>query len=422
MAKRVLTETDLWDIVLGGSALATGGGGTGPTRAQFESVVRPALARGLQPALIDAADVPEDALVYMAAGVGGGVRREEKEHNLANPGWEARWSPGYDQNTWIQHQLDELDELYPTSSWSERPDGNFRSRAEQRLQELVGKESYGYMPFEIGPNVYSTLLDAAAKGKPVVDCDTAGYRAVPEVSLCSFNIHEVAPGPVTLATAWGDIMVIEKVLNWQRLEDISRHVAVSCGGGVGGMAAIPGGVVARTAVIGTISKAMQVGRAMREAIDRGVDPVSAGADAAGGRVLFRGRVLVRLNEDKGAFIWGDERLEGSGEFADHTFKIWYKNENHMSWLDGRPYVMSPDLVTVVDAQSGYGLSNFSLTDWAWGREVGVIGVPCDPVWHTERGVRIFHPARWGFACDYTPFEEVVQRPLLSSMATTAAAR
>src|SRR4051812_42503707 len=109
MATRLLDAIDLWDMAVGGAALATGGGGVGPTREQFDSVVGPALQRGARPALVDAADVPDNELVYIGAGVGGGVRREEKERWLANPGWEARWRPGFDPAAWIQSQLDELD-------------------------------------------------------------------------------------------------------------------------------------------------------------------------------------------------------------------------------------------------------------------------------------------------------------------------
>lgn len=407
MVTHNLDITDLWDISVGGGALATGGGGVGPSREQFEAAVGPALADGRQPRLIDPADLPDDALIYMSAGVGGGVRREEKERWLANPGWGARSRPGYDQTAWINARLDEMEDLYPSCSWTERPGPEWRGVAEERLRRAVGGDSFAYMPFEIGPRVYTTVLDAASKGKPAVDADLAGYRAVPEVSLASLNVQQARIGPVVLATAWGDLLLLEKVLNWQRLEDLSRHIAVSSGGGVNGMMAFPGEVIRTGAVTGTISKARRVGRAIREAGSTGRDPVAAAAEAAGGYVLFRGRVLAQLNEDKGAFIWGDERFEGTGEFAGHTFRIWYKNENHMSWLDGRPYVMSPDCVTVLDAQTGRGLSNFAPGDWAWGREVGIIGVPCAPVWRTERGLRIFHPWRWGFACDYRPIEEVI---------------
>ncbi|MEZ4571314.1 MAG: DUF917 family protein [Thermomicrobiales bacterium] len=67
--------------------------------------------------------------------------------------------------------------------------------------------------------------------------DIAGYRAVPEVSLCSFNIHGVPAQPVLFASAWGDVIVLERVISWQRMEDIGRHLAVVSGGGVRGLMA-----------------------------------------------------------------------------------------------------------------------------------------------------------------------------------------
>ncbi len=408
MAVRPIGVDELWDMVLGGAALATGGGGVAPTREEFDAQVGPALESGLKPALVPASEVPEEGLVYMGVGVGGGVRREEKEVWLANPGWDARSRPGFDHARWIDARLQENEWLYPSCTWSERPAADPMGLAERRLEEIVGEPSVADITFEIGPRVYATLLRSAGRGRPVVDADTAGYRAVPEVSLSSLNVAEVPITPAVLVTAWGDLLVLEKVLNWQRYEDLARHVAVSCGGGVSGMAAFRGDAIERGAVQGSISKAIEVGRAIREAVDAGRDPTSAAAQAAGGHILFRGRVLAQLNEDKGAFIWGDERLEGTGEFAGHAFRVWYKNENHMTWLDGRPYVMSPDLVTVLDARTGRGLSNFAASDWTWGREVAVLGVPCAPVWRTERGARIFNPLRWGFACEYVPIDRAMR--------------
>ena len=49
--------------------------------------------------------------------------------------------------------------------------------------------------------------------------------------------------------------------------------------------------------------------------------------------------------------------EGKGEFKGHSFKVWFKNENHVSWLDEEPFVTSPDLVVIVDRKSGEGITN-----------------------------------------------------------------
>ena len=223
--------------------------------------------------------------------------------------------------------------------------------------------------------------------------------------------RQVPAQPALFASAWGDIITVERVVSWQRLEDIARHLAVVSGGGLRGLMAFDGATVRDKSFNGTISKARSVGKAIRAAREASQDVAGAAAKAAGGQVLFRGIVQARINEDHTAFIWGTERIIGTGTYAGKTFRIWYKNENHMSWVDDRPYVMSPDLITVLDAETGYGLSNFDAPAWDYGREVAVLGVPCDPLWRTERGARIFHPWRWGFACDYTPLEEVVVKGL-----------
>ncbi len=74
MAGTVLSKEDMWDMVVGGSAIATGGGGTGPTREQFDAFVDPILSRGVNPTLLDPEELKDDQTVYMGVGVGGGVR------------------------------------------------------------------------------------------------------------------------------------------------------------------------------------------------------------------------------------------------------------------------------------------------------------------------------------------------------------
>jgi DUF917 family protein len=409
MATLELTKEDLWDLSVGGSVFSTGGGGAGPTREQFDTMVDAALATGVTPRLITVDEVPDDAVVFMGTGAGGGVTREEKEKWLSGPGWRARFLPGYNQNEFVRARIRELEHLYPLCDWSEVPGADWMGAAEKRLTELVGKEPFAYLAFEIGPNAFNSVLTAAARGKALVDGDTAGHRAVPETSQNALNIIGAPLTPVVLTTAWGDLIVYEKLLSYQRMEDMNRALAATSGGSVSAQAAVSGATLKRGGVVaGTFSRARRVGRAVREALAAGRDPVDAAVAAAEGYLLFRGRILAQVNEDKHAFIWGDEYFEGTGAYRGHTFRIWYKNENHMSWLDGKPYVMSPDIITVLDARTGIGLSNFATWDWTWGREVAVVGIPCAPMWRTERGLRIFHPQRWGFACEYIPIEEAVR--------------
>jgi len=95
-----------------------------------------------------------------------------------------------------------------------------------------------------------------------------------------------------------------------------------------------------------------------------------------------------------------------GEYEGQSFSIWYKNENHISWLNGEPFVTSPDCIAVVDLETGEALTNSVI---ASGQKVAVIGVKTlDPAYRTEKGLEILGPRHFGFDIDYVPIEERVR--------------
>jgi len=106
-------------------------------------------------------------------------------------------------------------------------------------------------------------------------------------------------------------------------------------------------------------------------------------------------------------MWGEHHYEGIGDFSNHKFRVRYKNENLLSWLDDKPYVTCPDLLCVLDVQNGKGLSNWG-TDFNVGREVAVVGYKINPLWRTKRGLEIFNPAHFGSDIKYRPIENVVK--------------
>ena len=400
------TKEDLWDLVIGGSILSTGGGGIGPDREQFDAVAEPVFASGATPRLLDAGGLTDDLTVYMRSGAGGGVTRTDRERYLV-PGIETWWRDDIDPREWVRDRLGEMERLYPRGAWSPDP-ANWEAALMTRAAELHGAPDT-YMPFEIGPNTFGQALSTATAGLPLVDADAAGHRAVPEASLLSFNVHNVSPEPIVYGSPWGDVIVVESVISWQRLEDISRHLAIASGRSVRGFIAMDGETVSRFACAASISKAIGIGVSVRAALDADQEVTPAILSATNGRLLFEGTIVARVNENRGAFIWGSVLLKGTGRSRGSSYKIWYKNENHMTWLDGEPDAMSPDIVTVVDPTTGYGLSNFDARAWDHGRSVVVIGIPSHPIWQTDRGLRIFHPSRWGFVSEYTPLDEIAER-------------
>jgi len=67
---------------------------------------------------------------------------------------------------------------------------------------------------------------------------------------------------------------------------------------------------------------------------------------------------------------GIHRLKGLREYQGHTFSVWYKNEYHLSWLDDKPFVTSPDSMIIVQRDTGEPAISY---DFSVGDTVAVIG-------------------------------------------------
>jgi DUF917 family protein len=395
MVAKILTKEDLWSTVVGGAALATGGGGASPSYETFSKEVDPLFGSGLKPKLIDADEVPKGEIIFISAGIGGGLEREKAEKYLRRFGSVQEW-------------IKEMDRVFPIPSWAEIPGEDWPQAIHKRMVQLKGKEPYGYMPFEIGPNNYRYFTAPDNRGKCVVDADNAGYRAVPELSLATLNVMNAPVAPVIASTGWGDLAVFEKLLSWQRAEDLLRHVAIISGGGCQSLTAFSDDWIKKGTVHGTLSLSMKVGKAILKARKDKTDPVEAILKAASGYKLFEGEVAAYTNEGKNSFTWGSAWIKGTGKNARHTMKIWFQNENQISWIDDKPYVTCPDPFTVVDRETGEGLSNFRVTDWPQGRKVVVWGMKSAAPWRTERGLRIYNPKHFGFDIEYKPIEKIVK--------------
>jgi DUF917 family protein len=166
---------------------------------------------------------------------------------------------------------------------------------------------------------------------------------------------------------------------------------------------LPASEVKRIYVPGTISESLGVGRAIREAREAGSDPVVASARALGGWVLFRGTISEREWRNTG-YLEGTHDIRGEGEFEGKTLRIWFKNENHLSWLDGEDYVASPDLIEVCDAATGEPLVNTYLEI---GDRIAVVAARRRDVWDSEAGLATLGPAHFGWQdFRYRPIESL----------------
>lgn len=378
MATRILrTRQECEDFVRGLTFLGTGGGGS-PQRGLDRLLAE--LESGHEIKWLDAADLPDETWTATVAGLGG---RPPKE------------GPS-------------VKELARIGLVQPRPE-NPLVVAVQELAAYAGVELGAIVPGEIGAgNVPAPLTVARQLGVPAIDGDYAGGRAIPELGQTIPEVYGKSLFPIAMVDRWGSICIIKEAVSSAMADRIGRMLATAAFGGVAFAAYLLPVREAREVMIpGTLTQAYQVGRVLREAVEKGLNPAEEAARFISGWVLFRGEVTETEWEDKEAYMfgYGTHHLRGLGEDAGHTLRIWYKNEFHITWHDDQPFVTSPDSIAVVDWETGEPYTNSRM---AKGQKVGVIGRKGAEAHRTERGVDVLGPRHFGFDIEYVPIEERVE--------------
>lgn len=284
-------------------------------------------------------------------------------------------------------------------------------RAVEELETFTGRKIAAILPFELGAGNTPSPMDAAVRmGAAIVDGDCAG-RAIPELCQTSAAIAGIPFAPGVIADTWGNVLLVKATASERLTERIGKLVSIATK--APDMRAqcahagflMTGKDLKRVAVPGGITRALAVGRAIRGARARGADPVAAAAEALGGWVLFRGRVARKEWESRDGYMYGTTTVEGEGQDAGHALRVWFKNENHVTWRDGAPWVLSPDLIMTIGAD-GTPYTNTLLPE---GARIGVVGAVADLRLRTPAALDLLGPRHYGYDLTYTPIEQLVAR-------------
>jgi hypothetical protein len=358
---RELERQALYDILNGCAIVGTGGGGK---LSEGIALIDRALAEGRVFNLVSLADMPDDGLIGVPYCCG--ALTEQEENPLA--------------------KLQQLPE----------PHGVLAARA---MERYLKREFDGFMSTELGgSNTAQAFFTAAVMGRPIVDADPAG-RSVPELQHTTFFLHDIPITPMSVADAYGNSAVFDRVLSDERAEHWARALAVASNNLVGVLDHPARVADIRGAVIdGAITYAEKLGAALRNAKSARADPAEAVIKAGQGKRLFDGEVTVAEFEDRDGFTFGTIILNGSGDYSGHEYKIWYKNENIISWLDGEIHATVPDLICMLDDAGEAQINPFVKA----GQKFTVFALPAAAQWTTARGLDCFGPRSFGFDVDYTP--------------------
>jgi DUF917 family protein len=360
---RPILEEDLEPLAIGAWILGAGGGGD-PYHAYLN--VRQLFAEGRQISLLDPAELRDDALVAVVSTMGAPLVSEER---LTDP--------------------------------------RIAALAVQMMEEHLGRSFDAVMSLEIGgANAFQPLLVAPLLGIPVVDADTMG-RAYPEAQHSSFAIGDLQPYPLTLADVRENAVVVSRACSWKWMERISRTVCTE----VGSIAATckaprTGREVKQWGILNTVTQAIRLGHTVLQARVRKEDPVEAVLEANDGRLLFRGKVVdVDRRATKG-FLRGAARLEGLEEDRGHTFRLEFQNEFTVGWLDGQARVTVPDLICVLDANTGDAIGTETLR---YGQRVRIVAFRAPELQLTPKGLEHVGPRAFGYDLDFrSVFEQGVR--------------
>jgi DUF917 family protein len=242
------------------------------------------------------------------------------------------------------------------------------------------------------------IVLAAQTGVPVVDGDLIG-RAFPEIQLTVLTMHGIGASPMAIGDERGNVSILGTVDNhW--MERVARAISVAFGAIAVGAAYVISGRQAKDLTLrGTLTYAERIGRETRKARDGKRDPLAALVDVTAGTVLFRGKIVDVDRRTQRGWALGTATLDGVDTDAGRTLTLRFQNENLAADVDGEIVASVPDLITVIDAETGAAITTEQLR---YGFRVVVLGMPCHPVWRTEVGLALGGPAHWGYEHAYAP--------------------
>jgi hypothetical protein len=310
------------------------------------------------------------------------------------------------------YTLDELDDddlVVPTAMMGaptvmveKMPNGDDIVNAFESVGKYIGKPIKATMSIEAGGlNSVVPMYVAARLQMPMVDCDGMG-RAFPELQMVTHTIHGISATPMAMSDERGNTVLMETINNnWT--ETFARSVTVDMGAMA--MIALYAATVKELKVVavhGTITQAEQIGQTIRRARIEEDEPVNTVREAVGGFLIFKGKISDVRRRTEGGFAKGDATIAGIDDYTGQELLLSFQNEHLAARIDGEFRVTVPDLIAVLDVETGEPITTEGLR---YGFRVALIAFPCTAKWRTPKGLELVGPRYFGYDTEYVPVEE-----------------
>lgn len=286
----------------------------------------------------------------------------------------------------------------PTVGMEKIPNFESLGNVYTEYEKYYGHKIDAIVPSEIGGvNSMIPFVIAAMKGIPVVDADGMG-RAFPEMQMDTFSIGGISNTPSIFADEKGNsFAVMTEELKWT--EKISRSLVDTLGGSLmNGVYLLNKIELKEHAVPDTVSLARDIG----EMTKTSKHPVVNLKTDFGMYCLFNGKIKDVERKTAGGFVRGRANLL-SLEDDETQCIIEFQNENLICLIDGKVRCTTPDLITLVDNETGIPITTENLR---FGMRCSVIASKANARWRTEIGIQTVGPRYFGYDYEYVPVEKL----------------
>ena len=169
------------------------------------------------------------------------------------------------------------------------------------LEKTMNRVPTVLMPAEIGGgNAFTPLTAACQLGLPVLDADTIG-RAFPELQMSSCSLYGHPPDPAFITDSFGNTVVVH-AKNSSSLEKLARQATIAMGSSSAIAIYLMSGKQAKKITVpGSVSRAIDIGRAFLKAKEDKTSPVEAVLAKTGGVKIIGKDYCDSTNDRRGFF-------------------------------------------------------------------------------------------------------------------------
>jgi len=278
----------------------------------------------------------------------------------------------------------------------------------RQVEAHFGRRVATLMCTEVGGfNGPGAVVLAAHAGLPLLDADGMG-RAFPGIEQVAMQLAGIAPSPSVLADEH-ERLVLVRAESGAWLERLARSTATAFGErAVSSEYVMTVAQAEGAVVVGSVSKALGIGRVLEECAGTGSSTTAAVdrvAEEFDGVRLAECRVtgVQPVKHDATAALATNSRstalLEGINRDSGRWFRLEIGHECLAVLEDGEVHATVPDIITLFDVHSGEPIP---VEDLRYGLRVVVLALPSPPLWRAPAGLDLVGPAAFGLDLEYSP--------------------